>query len=623
MSGGSSAGEFPVASKELSPEELELAKDDSMPLFEKTIKHLQSPASSHKLSAVRELCEAAVAGGSRKTLKELLPVILSGVLCTASNPNDSTATTCDVAVKQAAVEQMSDFSIYLLKSGVQPLADSVVDVIVPRMALLLTDESPQVREACTKTFSDIVNHLHQELLRFHVLPVILKLSSKADDETSRAQSLQIIDNTVIAFPKEICLHSFIPILQSLSEDPSYRVRKTVAMHLGNISIVLGPVGVVSTIAPIYLKLAKDPVWCVRKSCADSLTVTCNHLPLQSKSMLCEVLRFLTADSSRWVKISAYQHLGEVLALLPPAQISDDLIELYTRMATDSLKIGDSDVRLFCAYSLPGVLTNLGKGKWSVFKPTFDVLSQDLQWKVRKSLAHSLHEIAKIIGCELTVSDLLPVFSQYLKDLDSVKVGVIKNISNFLFSVPPQERAQFTDVIKEMCVGDNWRMKRLIVKQIGDIARLYNTPEGVLMVQTLLLQLINDRAAVVRVKACKMVGPVVASCMINDDSYPVRKGFYAKLIEFAQDNCFRIRQLYAMSCHSMIGVIPDDEFTTDLLPTLLRLHTDPVVNVRVIVASTLVQLKAIAGKTEISLDRALLKLRKDADKDVQFVANVKS
>ena len=101
--------------------------------------------------------------------------------------------------------------------------------------------------------------------------------------------------------------------------------------------------------------------------------------------------------------------------------------------------GDSDTVRFCAFSFPGVLLTLGSGKWNDLQSVYFTLTQDLQvdrlycsnwiyfieyylflqWKVRRTLSHSLHEVAKILGTELTEAHLLPTFELFLKDLDQV------------------------------------------------------------------------------------------------------------------------------------------------------------------------------------------------------------
>lgn len=59
------------------------------------------------------------------------------------------------------------------------------------------------------------------------------------------------------------------------------------------------------------------------------------------------------------------------------------------------------------------------------------LSLFLQWKVRRTLAFSIHELAVILGDQLTAADLVPIFNGFLKDLDEVRIGVLKHLHDFL------------------------------------------------------------------------------------------------------------------------------------------------------------------------------------------------
>ena len=53
----------------------------------------------------------------------------------------------------------------------------------------------------------------------------------------------------------------------------------------------------------------------------------------------------------------------------------------------------------------------------------DILVKDTRFKVRRTLAFSLHEIAKILGPEITENELIPVLYHFLKDINEVKEGV--------------------------------------------------------------------------------------------------------------------------------------------------------------------------------------------------------
>ena len=55
----------------------------------------------------------------------------------------------------------------------------------------------------------------------------------------------------------------------------------------------------------------------------------------------------------------------------------------------------------------------------------------LQWKVRRTLAFSLHQLAVIVGDQITHKDLVPIFNGFTKDLDEVRVGILKHLAEFL------------------------------------------------------------------------------------------------------------------------------------------------------------------------------------------------
>jgi serine/threonine-protein phosphatase 4 regulatory subunit 1 len=62
---------------------------------------------------------------------------------------------------------------------------------------------------------------------------------------------------------------------------------------------------------------------------------------------------------------------------------------------------------------------------------YESLVKDSRSKVRRTLSFSLHEIAKILGSEITEKELIPVLQHFLNDNDEVKEGVVENLPKFL------------------------------------------------------------------------------------------------------------------------------------------------------------------------------------------------
>uniref|UniRef100_A0A4W5JNU7 Uncharacterized protein n=1 Tax=Hucho hucho TaxID=62062 RepID=A0A4W5JNU7_9TELE len=88
-------------------------------------------------------------------------------------------------------------------------------------------------------------------------------------------------------------------------------------------------------------------------------------------------------------------------------------------------------------------------------------SLPLQWKVRRTLAFSIHDLALILGDQLTAADLVPIFNGFLKDLDEVRIGVLKHLYDFLKLLHAENRREYLYQLQEFMVTDNsrnWRFR---------------------------------------------------------------------------------------------------------------------------------------------------------------------
>jgi serine/threonine-protein phosphatase 4 regulatory subunit 1 len=75
---------------------------------------------------------------------------------------------------------------------------------------------------------------------------------------------------------------------------------------------------------------------------------------------------------------------------------------------------DPERPLICAFNYPAVALTVGRRRWSELRELYFSLSQDPAVNVRRTLAASLGELAKIIGPENAQQDLLPVWWDGIK-----------------------------------------------------------------------------------------------------------------------------------------------------------------------------------------------------------------
>jgi hypothetical protein len=113
-----------------------------------------------------------------------------------------------------------------------------------------------------------------------------------------------------------------------------------------------------------------------------------------------------------------------------------LIEYFTKLGkhdgTLTVAKADKDTVMNCAFNFPAVLLVAGPSYWvdRLQKIHHDMVT-DSRWKVRKSLAHSIHECAKILGSEVTERDLLPILFHLLQDIPEVAEGALQHLPEIL------------------------------------------------------------------------------------------------------------------------------------------------------------------------------------------------
>ncbi|XP_063515313.1 serine/threonine-protein phosphatase 4 regulatory subunit 1-like isoform X6 [Pongo pygmaeus] len=313
-------------------------------------------------------------------------------------------------------------------------------------------------------------------------------------------------------------------------------------------------------------------------------------------------------------------------------IPQPLLDQYVSM-TDPARAQtvDTDIAKHCAYSLPGVALTLGRQNWHCLKDTYETLASDVQWKVRRTLAFSIHELAVILGDQLTAADLVPIFNGFLKDLDEVRIGVLKHLYDFLKLLHEDKRRDYLYQLQEFVVTDNsrnWRFRYELAEQLILILELYSPNDVYDYLMHIALKLCADRVSEVRWISFKLVVAILQKFYSNSESALGLNFINELIIRFRHCSKWVGRQAFAFICQAVVSkeCVPVDQFVEHLLPSLLSLASDPVPNVRVLLAKALRQMlleKAYfrnAGNPHLEvIEETILALQSDRDQDVSFFA----
>ncbi|XP_069469482.1 serine/threonine-protein phosphatase 4 regulatory subunit 1 isoform X2 [Ambystoma mexicanum] len=315
-------------------------------------------------------------------------------------------------------------------------------------------------------------------------------------------------------------------------------------------------------------------------------------------------------------------------------IPQALLDQYISMTDPSrAQTVDTEIAKHCAYSLPGVALTLGRQNWHCLRDTYETLASDMQWKVRRTLAFSIHEIAVILGDNITAADLVPIFNGFLKDLDEVRIGVLKHLYDFLKLLQLDRRREYLYQLQEFLVTDNsrnWRFRAELAEQLILLLELYSARDIYDYLRPISLSLCADKVSSVRWISYRLVSEMLKKLYVTSTS-TFALDLMSELVErFCRSPKWSARQTFVFICQAIIedDCLPIDQFALHLMVHLLHLASDTVPNVRVLLAKTLKQTLLekecflnSANSHQEAVEQTIMALQMDQDNDVKYFASI--
>lgn len=146
---------------------------------------------------------------------------------------------------------------------------------------------------------------------------------------------------------------------------------------------------------------------------------------------------------------------------------------------------DDPVRpLACAFNYPAVALTLGRARWGELRSLYLTLSRNRSMKVRKTLAASLGELAKVIGPENAQRDLVDVWwdAMQCEEDGDIRLKAIGVLPLFVSALGEGEARDtiFSGLVKLWEEGwlRSWRAREGIIKIIPDLTGAPAYPECV-------------------------------------------------------------------------------------------------------------------------------------------------
>lgn len=184
-------------------------------------------------------------------------------------------------------------------------------------------------------------------------------------------------------------------------------------------------------------------------------------------------------------------------------------------AQEDLDIYDDQSRpLVCAFNFPAVALTLGREKWSELRDLYLLLSENPSFKVRRTLAASLGEMAKILGSQYAHQDLMRVWwSSVRSEEGDVRLKAVECLPTFMVALDHTDRAE----VLQGLIGEVWQKLKGWREREGLMKALASFPLIAGLDPSLLRQLLrkglDDPVARVREEAVS----AVRACFRMSDS----------------------------------------------------------------------------------------------------------
>lgn len=510
-----------------------------------------------RLLSVSKLERVAVALGPERTQRELVPFL-----------------------EHLAKEEEDELVLGELASklsALMPLLDDQGKRIAGLLELLCGSEAASVKEKAQNTFSEILET--GPAVKGTLIEVVRKLA--LSPWIGHRQSAAVLAAKLLPDTSDI-------LIALARDDNSTLVRRAAIPLLLKLSELYN-----EQLLDILKQLVENPLDSLRMHAVPLLW------KLPPSGQLLEMAQKLLLDESWRVRYK----LGETAEQALPHLLASDLdaVSLYIGLLLDP----EAEVRAISVSRLLGVLRYLMERSNCSIEPILNellALCSDHSTVVRLASSRSLPHIAPLLGSEGTERRLLPLAMSLLQDEDSeVRLALIQELHSLVQVIGLERLLQVAlmPALETLTRDSQWRVRHAILQHLPSITQLLDAASFEEHLLPLLQRCLTDDVWAVRREAAL----ILAKAPYGDAWLDTK---LASIIEelSTQPN-YQLRQMaahLAEICH------PRDAF----LPILYKLTRDPVPNVRLVVARSLLN-----WQVEL-VQEALAILNSDTDPDVRAI-----
>lgn len=441
--------------------------------------------------------------------------------------------------------------------------------------------------------SILIKHLHQSQINNEIIGIALSLVLDKSREDITILGLQMVKSIAKSIGSDLMERYFCREMWEISAENSVGLAKSMIELIAESFTLAKADSLKAKLISIYIKYCENDNWNTRKYCVGSF---CKILQKSSKDMqdlLLPVFCKLLKDKSKWVKEQAINNCSLVIIY--------SQIQIPTAVMKHYFKVSDNGFYTV-AYYFSAVLLTLGAQAWGEMKKIFYKILEG-EYKNRICLIHSMHEIAKIIGAEVSGKELVVVFDGILEDCE-MRIEAYKSLPSFLRELFPEARDKYKTIIKNISRDPDWRYRFAFTNNICEYIGVYDYNHIYTNIWPLALEHCEDKNCTIRFQAAKEVAKLAMYLLSKNIDW---KRHIEMSIKKYSNGTLENRLVFLKIIKNLIGT----EFAKDFSSEIEYLAKDKVANVRIMCA------EAVNYDKEGMWEGSRILLEADKELDVRF------
>lgn len=490
------------------------------------------------------------------------------------------------------LEGLDNFLKYLIKYDTDH--QIILQKILPIIDQILNNKKDvKMINMAIESLKQIISLMTKEEIHSDLLPLLIGLSSNESNLNARKLSLRIFNENAKILGTELIEIYVIPQLESISEDTNEELRRCCISNMLNICENVSYNVLKSKMIRIFQTLSYDDCAAIRQKCCEMLPSICkiSRSELVSQYLL-PIYFLLTNDPEESIKNTALSIFGEFIFYLQREDIKlhTGLLQFYINqiMSLYECKKNITNITPLykCAYSFPSVLLayyrKVSSKKWNDLKTVYMKFVNDQDPKIKKTIAHSFGEVAKILDPKISETEICPlILTMYNSNNQDIKKIIISILPEYLYSINDKKTKLlfidlFKNTLKNIIKSKKWRERFNFLKTIGRLINIYDNSTMFNEIFFMCIQLCFDTVHKVRVKAAKNLSKLLLQFLSSDDQYKIKAIVIIRM--FSTCIHFHFRQLFIFMCKKLIE---DESLFMEITYELIEdLSYDNISNVRV-------------------------------------------